>query len=314
VNRPFKLIYSAFSQHRLVECHYEFYQVVVDEVRMNAKPKFNMNAKPRFRWWVDVGLFAGFIVAFFMDLTGVELHQWIGVIGAALAAYHLITHWEWINAVTQRFFGRTSGKARLYYLLDAAILIGFLNIIATGLLISTWLNLSLGTYDAWLAMHILASIGTLLLTALKLGLHWRWIALTSRQTLSQPAASQKHAAPVERVTGARRMSRREFLEVMGVVSAASILALSSATKSLNNLNESLMTASAQANTESTARSSSASSSSASSSSASSSSASSNSSSSNYCQVQCERRCSYPGHCRRYVDANNNSRCDYGECV
>jgi len=32
-----------------------------------------------------------------------------------------------------------------------------------------------------------------------------------------------------------------------------------------------------------------------------------------CAVRCPRRCSYPGHCRRYVDANDNGRCDLGEC-
>lgn len=39
-----------------------------------------------------------------------------------------------------------------------------------------------------------------------------------------------------------------------------------------------------------------------------------SSSSNACTLQCERRCSYPGHCRRYRDTNQNNRCDYGECL
>jgi hypothetical protein len=33
-----------------------------------------------------------------------------------------------------------------------------------------------------------------------------------------------------------------------------------------------------------------------------------------CVVRCERGCSYPGHCRRYTDSNQNGRCDLGECV
>ena len=43
-------------------------------------------------------------------------------------------------------------------------------------------------------------------------------------------------------------------------------------------------------------------------------ASSTNTSTNTCQVLCNRRCSFPGHCRRYTDANGNNRCDLGECA
>jgi hypothetical protein len=33
-----------------------------------------------------------------------------------------------------------------------------------------------------------------------------------------------------------------------------------------------------------------------------------------CVVRCNKGCSYPGHCRRYVDTNKNNRCDMGECL
>jgi hypothetical protein len=33
-----------------------------------------------------------------------------------------------------------------------------------------------------------------------------------------------------------------------------------------------------------------------------------------CRVQCSKRCSYPGKCRKYVDRNNNKKCDLGECL
>jgi hypothetical protein len=105
-----------------------------------------MNTKQKTKWWVDAILFTGFITAFFLDLTGVALHQWIGMLAGALAAYHLITHWDWVEAVTQRFFGRTSGQARLYYLIDGGIMLGFASMIFTGLVISTWLSWALQKY------------------------------------------------------------------------------------------------------------------------------------------------------------------------
>ena len=33
-----------------------------------------------------------------------------------------------------------------------------------------------------------------------------------------------------------------------------------------------------------------------------------------CVARCPRGCSYPGSCRRYTDANENGRCDLGECA
>ena len=37
-------------------------------------------------------------------------------------------------------------------------------------------------------------------------------------------------------------------------------------------------------------------------------------SSTACTIRCNKGCSYPGHCRRYVDTNRNNRCDLGECM
>ncbi len=33
-----------------------------------------------------------------------------------------------------------------------------------------------------------------------------------------------------------------------------------------------------------------------------------------CVVRCPNGCSYPGRCRRYIDGNNNGKCDLGECL
>ncbi len=40
-----------------------------------------MNKKQIHYWWIDAFLLAVFIAAFFLNLTGLELHQWIGIVG-----------------------------------------------------------------------------------------------------------------------------------------------------------------------------------------------------------------------------------------
>jgi hypothetical protein len=256
------------------------------------------------KWFVDLTLFAIFLIAFFLDLTGLEIHQWIGITASGLAAYHLLTHWVWVRKVTERFFGKTSTQARLYYLVDASLFAGLFVIGLTGLVISSWLNLSLTHYDLWLSVHIQASIITLVLTVAKIGLHWRWVITTTKKIFSRPSLHTQGGShtlnPVPKAVPVRtrqQIGRRDFIRMMGIVGIASVLALGSAASGLRDANvEPTSDEEATSNTESF-------------------SASLDTYTSDpSCSVQCGRSCSYPGHCRRYTDNNGNNRCDFGECV
>ena len=246
-----------------------------------------MNRTFKIRWVGDVALFAAFLGCFFLDLTGTELHQILGVIGAGIVLYHLHSHWKWVRAVTGRFFSNTSHQARLYYAVDALLLLGFAIILATGLVISTWLNLPLSNYASWHTAHVLFSIGTLLMVVLKLALHARWIVTNARRMF---APSALVPAPVQIAD----YSRRDFLAVVGTVGAAALIAIDSSAPSLANAQVTRTSGSDSAPSSSGTKSSSQSSSS--------------------CAVRCGKRCSYPGHCRRYTDSNDNRRCDLGECL
>ncbi len=308
-----------------------------------------MNKKLKTNWWVDLILFVGFITTFFLNLTGVIAHQWIGIVIGAMALFHLILHSDWVNVVTERFFGKTSGKSRLYYVLDVLLLLGFSQIVFTGLIISTWMNLALSNYTGWLSFHIAISIGTLVTLLVKLALHWRWIASTTRKiTTPQKLAPVVNHVASPAIASTKRIGRREFMQVMGVTGAASFLALANASSSLleNNISTVLAetgeTTDAVATTETTeavtvetieteeavaqATATTGSgfvvesvdedtqTSSSSSSSTTLISPSTSSSTSSNCIVRCNRGCSYPGHCRRYTDSNNNGKCDLGECL
>lgn len=304
--------------------------------------------QPKTNWVIDVSLFAGFLLAFFLDLTGLELHQWLGVFLGALAAYHLAVHWEWVLTVTERFLAKTSNRSRLYYLMDLTILAGFGLIGLTGLIISTWLNLGLTNYATWRDLHVTASIMTLVLIVFKLGFHWRWILSTARMHIFAPPAAAPEptlslvipeSVPAQPRT--RPLTRRDFLHVMGIVGGAALLAMTNtlktddlaaaqaspttlteeeqikllvqqilderaaqqaaqaaaqpaqtvqATAEPTTTPETAPVVQAQAQVPQT------------------------SAQTTSCVVRCNRNCSAPGHCRRYVDSNGNNRCDLSECV
>jgi hypothetical protein len=270
--------------------------------------------KPKHNWLIDAALFGGLLLSFWLELTGLALHQWLGVAIAVGAGYHLLTHWTWVKSVTARFFKQTSGQARLYYGVDAAMLIGLATITVTGLVISTWLDLALTNFAAWKTLHVVASIGTLLAVVVKIGLHWRWIVSTARRyILPKAVPAQRQPAPVAASNG---MGRREFLRLMGGVSAVAVIALVGAVDALKQTVASSTTTDTPAKptiqtttgttttgttTKPTTQTASTPTLSAPQTDAS-------------CVVRCSNGCSYPGRCRRYTDSNNNGRCDLGECV
>ena len=259
-----------------------------------------MNQIFKTRWVVDVVLFVAFLGCFFLDLTGTVLHQILGLIGAGIVLYHLLSHWKWVRAVTGRFFSGASSQTILYYVVDALLLLGFVAILTTGLVISTWLNLVLSDYVSWHTAHVLFSIGSLLMVVLKLTLHARWIATTARRMFAPPALAP---TPVQIAD----YSRRDFLAVVGTVGAAALVAIGSSAPSLvKDLDSST--------TEQVAITSGSNSVTSSTSTKGFSRLRNSNPSSSSCAVRCGKRCSYPGHCRRYTDSNDNGRCDLGECL
>lgn len=270
------------------------------------------------RWILDFILFAGFLACFFMDFTGTALHQWIGVFACLLAGYHLISHWKWVQAVSANFFDRTSNQARRFYGLDAAMAAGFVTMTGTGLVISTWFNLHLANYELWHTFHVAASMGTLAVVVLKIGLHAGWIAAVGRKLIHKSAPSMVSTLPGP-VEASPAMARREFLRVMGVVGLASFFAIGSSIQSLTpNATAAETTAKtatgANADTPSNPMTILPSEETASSSSTRGRTFSEDNGSSSTCSVRCRKGCSYPGHCHRYVDSDGNGLCDQGECA
>jgi hypothetical protein len=283
-----------------------------------------MSKNNKTKWIVGAILFAGFLLTFFMDLTGVELHQWLGILVGLLTLYHLLTHLNWVNAVADRLFGGTSNRSRLYLLIDILLACGFAFIVGTGLLMSTWLALPLMNYEFWRINHILFSTFTLFLVALKLALHWRWIVATLRKLHVSRRGFRTSGASVSLPASPALMSRRQFLGVAGVIGAGTLVAANNAIKSMSffedaqaNVSTQEIPAPAQTTqpapvfdsiatpttgntgptqviptpipaTPTVAPTS--------------------------CSVRCNRHCSYPGSCRRYTDLNKNQLCDLGECL
>lgn len=292
------------------------------------------NKKQNHNWFIDVVLLVGFLFSFYLDLTGVIAHQWLGLAVTLLAVIHLVTHWNWVKAVTSRLFSRTSLQNRGYYLFDLLLMLGFLLIALSGFLISTWLELPLQNYPLWSDVHTFASVITLGLTVVKLGMHGRWIVRTTRRIFAPAAQPSDGKNPIPGLVPALATNlnneRRQFLVTMGVIGLGSALAASNLlSRSVGEASESLAAlaeldeteleslwngqrpvtvpqkpGSPQAASITTGYGSD----------VLTSSENAEQILNTTCSVRCDRRCSYPGDCRRYVDQNSNRLCDLGECM
>jgi hypothetical protein len=129
---------------------------------------------------LDLTLAIAFLVSFRPVLTGLAIHEWLGLaLGGALIG-HLLLHWRWATGVTRKWLSKLPFKARVYTLIDASLLVGFLTIIGSGVAMSgavlPLLGLTGSTGSAWFVMHKGSSMLTLGLVGIKLVLHRTWFA------------------------------------------------------------------------------------------------------------------------------------------
>ncbi len=249
-------------------------------------------AKNKQNWLIDGVLFIGFLLTFFLDFTGLAWHQWLGIGVGSITLYHLLIHWKWVITVTKRFFRRTSKQSRLYYLIDWSMLLSFLLIGISGLVISTWFNFELVNYLIWKNLHIYSSVASLVIILLKIAAHWRWIVNTASKYFglwSQPRVIS-NTVPIHSSAANGSLNRREFLQLMGAASLASLISAANLLEFGQETSQEIIKEQLSSSVTSDLQPASPS-----------------------CTVVCDKGCVYPGQCRRYIDANGNGICDLTEC-
>jgi len=148
---------------------------------------------------VDAGIFIGFLIADTPHFTGMAIHEWLGIAFAAAIVTHLLLHWRWVVAVTQRFLSKAPWQARLNYILNLLLFIDFTIIILSGLMISQEalpsLGLSLESGGAWKELHHLSSDLSLALIGLHVALHWQWLVKAVKRYVIQPFTGRSTMQP-----------------------------------------------------------------------------------------------------------------------
>ncbi len=152
-----------------------------------AQPKPKKNGRSKRDLFLDIGLAILFVIVMEVYFTGIPLHEWLGMLFAVLFSIHIIWHWRWIVSITKTFFKKVLHESRLNYVLNAALLGVMTLLTISGIVISHSLgfelSLSSSAFLTWQTIHAVTAQLSLILIALHIGLHWRWIIANMRKYL-----------------------------------------------------------------------------------------------------------------------------------
>ena len=143
----------------------------------------NKNATAR-NLALDIALTAGFALSLKPFVTGIAVHEWLGLAVGGGLVIHGLLHRKWIAAITGRLSGKLPLRTRACYGLDALLMIAFGAILTSGVLMSEAVLPALGLTGMpsllLVSVHNIAAWSALGALALKLALHAEWIVAAVR--------------------------------------------------------------------------------------------------------------------------------------
>jgi hypothetical protein len=154
-------------------------------------------SKTEKNFWLDVTIFVtllittitGFILwlvlphepGFFRN-AWVAAHIFFGVAGLAGIIMHVVWHWDWLKALRGRSLSGLPEKLRTNRVIDRIIWITFITTNVFGLM--AWvLHFGDGIYIVSVPdrLHVVFGVVWVILVAVHLVLHWKWIASTAQR-------------------------------------------------------------------------------------------------------------------------------------
>ncbi len=157
-----------------------------------------MNKKTTAKAAIDAVMAVLFLLLMNTAVTGLLLHEILGIAILALFAVHLSLNKNWLRNAVRRMKAGVNRRQRGKTVLNAAIAVSMSACIVTGVMISQYLFAPLGQSSAmaWYDVHDISAWVSLSLLALHGVLHWRWVAGVLRKFAEQAGRVKAAAARV----------------------------------------------------------------------------------------------------------------------
>jgi hypothetical protein len=179
--------------------------------------------------WLDTVLLALFLLLLAPRLTGLPVHEWLGIVVAIPILLHLLLSWTWIATGTKRLLANAPLGSRINYAINAILFVLVTVEIVSGVAISQAALPSMGIATindrSWRAVHNLTLSWLKFAIGLHVAINWDWIIAALRRFVGPPrsSASVRHLVSRRLVRALRRIA----LVLIGaaVVGAALFLSL-----------------------------------------------------------------------------------------
>jgi cytochrome b561 len=140
---------------------------------------------------LDAGLFLSFCALESVPLTGMILHEWLGIVLIAMIVAHLLFSWSWIASASRKLATPRSNRTRVNYLLNLALFATVTAVIFSGILISQEAMpymtgrkaAPLDSDFAWTHLHDEFSNYVFIFAGLHLAINWKWTVAAVRKLL-----------------------------------------------------------------------------------------------------------------------------------
>jgi Prokaryotic cytochrome b561 len=131
---------------------------------------------------VDVVLLIAFTVDSNTNLTGLVIHEWLGIAFGVAFVFHLALHWGWVLETGRRLFGNEPRREKIKWWVDAVMYLMMGAAVVTGWYISRHAAPALGVgrvnEQFFRSLHGTVANISVVFVGVHLGLNWRWMRAT----------------------------------------------------------------------------------------------------------------------------------------
>lgn len=146
--------------------------------------------RTRFLLVLDTLLLLVALVLQVVRLTGLAVHEWLGLAIAVPLLVHLVLQWQWITVTWRRATTEKLRRARFNLLLNGLLFVVMTLAIVSGVLESRVASPGLAGAAArpalWSDIHSFLTNTLVALVGLHVALNWRWIVNATRVHVIRP--------------------------------------------------------------------------------------------------------------------------------
>jgi hypothetical protein len=147
------------------------------------------------RLGMDVVALAIIAVQMNPAVSGITVHEWLGVLLVVPLAVHLVLNWNWTMTAIDRFLGKIRPTMRSNLVIDSGLFFSMVAVGFSGVLLIPGFAAALGVpvSPMWHVVHFVSANLTLGFFIAHVALHARWMLRTLRRAfdsmLRAPAAA-----------------------------------------------------------------------------------------------------------------------------